>query len=68
MPPPPDGTNMPAKKDPRMRRLEQNTAPKIFDSADYEVQKQRAKDEEAKIALKQAAENAPHLNGQAKQP
>lgn len=53
---------MPQKKDPRMRKLEQqNTAPKIFDSADYEVQKQRAQDQEAKKALKEAAEKAPHL-------
>lgn len=67
MPPPPDGTNMPMKKDPRMRKLEQqSTAPKIFDSADYEVQKQRAHDEKAKQALKEAAEKAPHLQAQVK--
>jgi hypothetical protein len=63
---------MPKKKDPRMRALEQQvagpsgagpagTGQKYFDSAEYEVQKQRAKNAEAREALREAAGKAAHV-------
>ena len=54
---------MPKKKDPRMRALEKQNGgeQKYFDSAEYEVQRQRAQNPEAKQALREAAEKSPHL-------
>jgi hypothetical protein len=66
---------MPKKKDPRMRALEQQATTanpttanasggtKYFDSAEYEVQKQRAKNAEAREALREAAGKAVHVTG-----
>lgn len=40
-PPAPPGTNMPKKIDPRLRGVKAPPGKEFFDSADYEVRKQR---------------------------
>lgn len=54
---------MPRKKDPRMRNIQaQNTTDKVFDSADYEVQRQKTtNDTSAREHLRDAASKAPHV-------
>ncbi|KEG14840.1 hypothetical protein DQ04_00281030 [Trypanosoma grayi] len=38
---PPPGVNMPKKRDPRLRGVQQPPQKQFFDSADYEVRKQQ---------------------------
>lgn len=40
-PPPPQGVNMPKKIDPRLRSIKAPPPNTYFDSADFEVRKQR---------------------------
>ena len=57
----PPGVNMPKKKDPNLRRLQQAPKKEFFDSAEYEVQKHAARNDNAKQAgLRDAAMNSQH--------